>query len=106
MEPPWDGGTKVYINGPGHMIKMATMPIYGKTFKKLLLQIRKTFDLETLHVASETQVLQSYINDYPGLTLTFFMARPNKVTFTFEWGKLSQSNLMGENLQQRTKLSE
>ena len=29
-EPPWEGGTKVYINGPGHMTKMAAMPIYGK----------------------------------------------------------------------------
>ena len=27
---PWEGGTKVYINGPGHMTKMAAMPIYGK----------------------------------------------------------------------------
>ena len=30
VEPPWEGGTKVYINGLGHMTKMATMPIYGK----------------------------------------------------------------------------
>ena len=30
MEPPWEGGTKVYINGLGHMTKMAAMPIYGK----------------------------------------------------------------------------
>ena len=30
MEPPKEGGTKVYINGPGHMTKMAAMPIYGK----------------------------------------------------------------------------
>ena len=29
-EPPWEGGTKVYINGPGHMTTMAAMPIYGK----------------------------------------------------------------------------
>ena len=28
-EPPWDGGTKVYINGPGHMTKMVAMAIYG-----------------------------------------------------------------------------
>ena len=27
MEPPWDGGTKVCSNGPGHMTKMAAMPI-------------------------------------------------------------------------------
>ena len=30
VEPPWEGGTKIYINGPGHMTKMAAMPIYGK----------------------------------------------------------------------------
>ena len=30
MEPPWEGGTKVCINGSGHMTKMAAMPIYGK----------------------------------------------------------------------------
>ena len=34
VEPPWEGGTKVYINGPGHMTKMAAMPIYGKKLKK------------------------------------------------------------------------
>ena len=33
-EPPWDGGTKVYSNGPGHMTKMATMLIYRKNLKK------------------------------------------------------------------------
>ena len=30
VEPPLEGGTKVYINGPGHMTKMATTPIYGE----------------------------------------------------------------------------
>ena len=30
VEPPLEGGTKVCINGPGHMTKMAAMPIYGK----------------------------------------------------------------------------
>ena len=28
--------SKVYINGPGHMTKMAAMPIYGKYLKNLL----------------------------------------------------------------------
>ena len=35
VEPPWEGGTKVYINGPGHMTKMAAMPIYGKNSSKI-----------------------------------------------------------------------
>ena len=34
VEPPLEGGTKVYINGPGHMTKMAAMPKYGKNLKK------------------------------------------------------------------------
>ena len=35
VKPPWEGGTKVYINGPGHMTKMAAMPIYGKNPSKI-----------------------------------------------------------------------
>ena len=31
METPYDAGTKVCSNGPGHMTKMAAMPIYVKT---------------------------------------------------------------------------
>ena len=30
VEPSWDGGMKAYSNGPGHMTKMAAMPIYDK----------------------------------------------------------------------------
>ena len=47
-----------------------------------------------------------YINDDPGLTLTYFTAWSNWVTFTFEWEKLLQSHLMEKNLQQRTILTE
>ena len=49
---------KVYINGPGHMTKMAATPIYGKNLKNLL-QNQMSYDLETWHVALGTQVLQS-----------------------------------------------
>ena len=34
MESPWDWGTKDCSNSPGHMTKMAAMPIYGKNLKK------------------------------------------------------------------------
>ena len=63
MEPPWQGVKKVYINGPGHMIKMAAMPIYSKAVKNLLLQNHKSYDLLTWHVALGTQALQSLYND-------------------------------------------
>ena len=29
MKHLWEGGTNVYKNNPGHMTKMAAMPIYG-----------------------------------------------------------------------------
>ena len=35
VEALWKGGTKVFINGPGHMTKMAAMPIYGKNPSKI-----------------------------------------------------------------------
>ena len=35
VEPPWDEGTKVCLRGPGHLIKMAAMPIYGKNPSKI-----------------------------------------------------------------------
>ena len=34
VEPPWEVGKKVHINGTGHMTKMAAMLIYGKNFQK------------------------------------------------------------------------
>ena len=52
MKIPWDGVPKVYSNGPGHMTKMAAMPIYGKKpFKNLLLQNQRANDNGTWYVA-------------------------------------------------------
>ena len=34
VEPPWEGRTKVYINGSGHMTKMDAVSIYDKNLKK------------------------------------------------------------------------
>ena len=68
-----------------------------KTFKlNLLLQNRKSYDLEPWHAALGSQALYIYINDDPGLT--YFTARSNLVAYTFEWGKLSLSHLMGKKL--------
>ena len=47
VDHPWDGGMKICSNGPGHMSKMAAMPIYGKTLKNLLLWNQKADDLES-----------------------------------------------------------
>ena len=58
-----------------------------KTFKNLLLQNQKSYDLETWHVALGTQALQSFINDDPGLTLTYLTAGSNLVLYAFVWEK-------------------
>ena len=34
VAPPLVRGKKVYINGPRHMIKMTTMPMYGINLQK------------------------------------------------------------------------
>ena len=58
VEHSWEGGMKVYINGQGHMTKMATMAINSKMFKNLLLQNQKAYDFETWCETSGNGVLQ------------------------------------------------
>ena len=49
---------KVYINGQGHMTKMASMALNSKkTFKNILFQ--NAYDFETWHEASGREALQS-----------------------------------------------
>ena len=54
VEPPWEGGTKVCINVPGHMTKMAAISYMVKTLKNLRLQNRRDDFHETWYVASES----------------------------------------------------
>ena len=56
----WEEGKKVYINGQGHMTKMAAMAINRKkNFKNLLLENQKASDFETWCEASVTGALQN-----------------------------------------------
>ena len=78
MELLWEGGTNVCSNGPGHMTKMAAMPIYG------------TKRPMTLKLGIQHCVLEYYqicSNDDPGLTLTYFTERSNLVPYAFVWEK-------------------
>ena len=59
VELQWDGGTKVCSNGPGHMTKMAAIPIYGKNMKNSSSLEPKADDLESFYAASGTRVLPS-----------------------------------------------
>ena len=74
-EPLLNGGTKVCPNGPGHMTKMAAMPICGKNLKKIFFSGTKR--PMTLKLGMQHRVLEYYqvcSNDDPGLTLTYFRA--------------------------------
>ena len=81
VEPPWVGGAKVCSHHLGHMTKMAATPIYGKKpFKNFLLQNRRADFHETRYVAFGLLPIIVCSNDDPGVTLTYFTARPNLVT--------------------------
>ena len=58
MEPPLNGGTKVYSNGPGYMTKLAAVPIYGlSSLSPLTLEV----------VRAPQMMLQQYLSTYPAL---------------------------------------
>ena len=85
--PPWHGGTKVCLNGPGHMTKMAAMSIYGENLKNLLLRNQKTEKIESWMQHRVLKYYQVCSNDDPGLTMTDVTARSNLVPYAFVWEK-------------------
>ena len=88
MESPWDGGTKVCSNGPGHITKVTAMPIYGKNLEKIFFS--RTVRPMTLKPGKQHWVLERYwvcSNDDPGVTLIYFTARSNLVPYAFVWEK-------------------
>ena len=64
---------------------MAALPLYGKTFKNLLLRNQKADDLETWYAAYGTLVLPNCPNNDLGFTLTHFTAMSNLVPFAYVW---------------------
>ena len=70
------GKKKVYIFGPGHMTKMAAIV---KSLKSFFLRTAEPIALKLgmSHLGSYFFIV--YVNDDPGLTLTYFMARSNLV---------------------------
>ena len=73
MEPPWEGGKKIYINGPGRMTKMAATPIYDKNLKKIFsYRTDSPISMKLGMAHYEPKLYSVYINDDPGLTLTYF----------------------------------
>ena len=89
------------------MTKMADKPIWLKPLKFFSSRTRITMILKLGMLYRELSLYEVYINDDPGLTLTYFTARSNCFAYMFEWGKLfNTKSFNGESLQQRTKLIE
>ena len=84
------GGRKVYINGQGHITKIAVMSMYGREKNPSNIFFSRTKSLMILKIGKHyaalgTQSLHlAYINDDPELTFTYFMVRSNLVACAFE----------------------
>ena len=88
MELLWDKEMKNCSNGPGHMTKMATMPVYGKNLKKnLLLRNQKADDLEFWYASSGARVLPSMLKWCHWIDHDLLYARSNLVPYAFVWEK-------------------
>ena len=75
----------MYINNPGHMTKMAAMPIYGKNPSKIVFS--RTGGSISKKVGMKHRWLKYYnvyINRDHVMTLTFFKARSTQVANAFE----------------------
>ena len=84
-------GTKVYINDPSHMTKVAATPTYGKNLQTYFFPMILKLGMQ--HRRLKLKIF--YINDDPGLSLTYLTAWSNVVAYACEWGKLLQRHLLG-----------
>ena len=85
METALDTGTKVCSNGPGHMTKMATTPIYGKNPLKIFSRTRRRMALGLGMQHLGCGAYQVCSNDDPRLTLTYLTSRSNLHPNAFKW---------------------
>ena len=53
------GERKFFLNGPGHMTKMAATPIYGKNLENFSSPEPKADDFESWYAALSARVLTS-----------------------------------------------
>ena len=72
MEPPGEEGTNVYINGPGHMTKMAAMLNMVKSFKKFFSGTTSPMILKLSMYHRSLKLYKVYIFDDSGMTLPIF----------------------------------
>ena len=88
MTTPYDWLAKIYTNCNGYMTKMATTPIYGKNSLNIFFYgTKRPLALGVGMYIWGCGPYQVCTNYESGLTLTYFMARPNLIPNAFIWGK-------------------
>ena len=75
--------------------RLPPFPYMVKTFKNLLLQNQKSYDLETWHVALGTQALQSLYKWWPWVDLDLFYGKVKLGRlYVISWRKLAAKDLI------------
>ena len=87
VEPPSDGGMKVWSKDVGHMTKMVAMPIYGKNRNNHLLWNQKADDLESWFAALGTRVLLNLFKWWPWDDLDLIYGKDEFGHLCFVWEK-------------------
>ena len=90
--PPWEDGTKVYIDSPCHNQTVRYTYVWLIPFKISRTKHAMIFKHGMQHRG--LILYEVHINDETGLTLTYFTARLHLVAYVFEWKKRLQSHLM------------
>ena len=75
MKHLWEGGINVFINTPGHMTKMAAMPIYVKTPSKFISGTTGPISTKLGMKHRGLEYYNKFINYDLWMTLTYFTAR-------------------------------
>ena len=87
VEPPWDRGTKICSNDPGHITKLATIPLYGKNHKKSSFLEPKGQWPWNWYVASGAQVLPSLLKWWIWVDLDLFYGKVKFGPLCIVWEK-------------------
>ena len=82
------GGGNVYIYNPGHITRMAVMPICGKTLSKIFYRFQPNLMACSISLA--------YYIFVHVMSLTYFTTRSKLAAYAFEWGKLLKGHLKGK----------
>ena len=104
MEHPWEGGKKVYINGQGHMTKMAAMAINRKKPLKVFFSRTRRPMILRLGVKHQwLELYKVYIKSWPRDDIDLFYGKVNAGRSCIWMGKSVKMSFVGKNFQEMGK---